>query len=139
MLSISSNDTYDPLFSTQKEVYAKVIAHATEFLVQDSSNKVIMRLPSGETDIIVLYVALLRKYRVTIDNGLGKARTSIWFGNCHQASVQQYLGCMPSVETITFPPFSKKAKINVVNSWKSTKSFKHVLPILVSRQCQRGH
>ena len=70
MLSISSNDTYDPLFSTQKE------AHATEFLAQDSANKVIT-LPSGDTKIIVLCEALLRKDRVFIDNGLEKAITSI--------------------------------------------------------------
>ena len=54
MLSISSNDTYDPRFSTPKEAYVKVIAHATEFLDEDSSHKVIMGLPSGDTDIIVL-------------------------------------------------------------------------------------
>ena len=51
-------DTYNPLFSTQEEAYTKVIAHATEFLDQDSTNKVIMRLLSGDTDIIVLSVAL---------------------------------------------------------------------------------
>ena len=61
MLSISSNETYDPLFSTQEETDTKVIAHATEFLDQDSSNKVNVKLPSGDTYIIVHCVPLLRK------------------------------------------------------------------------------
>ena len=65
MLSISSNDTYDPLFSTKKEAYTKVIAHATEFLDQDSSNKV-NTLPSEDSDIIVLCVTLLGKDRVLL-------------------------------------------------------------------------
>ena len=50
MSTISSIDTYDPLFSTQEEADTKVIAHATEFLDQDSRNKVNVKLPSGDTD-----------------------------------------------------------------------------------------
>ena len=72
MLSISSNDTYDtydPLFSTKKETYTKVIAHATEFLDQDSK---VITLPSRDSDIIVLCVTLLRKDRVIINNGSGR-------------------------------------------------------------------
>ena len=80
MLTSTSSDTYDPLFSTQEEADTKVIAHATEFLNQDASNRVVMRSPSGDTDIIVLCVALLTKDKVVIDNSSGKARKSIWLG-----------------------------------------------------------
>ena len=45
MLTISYIDTYDPLFSTQEEADTKVIAHATQFLDQDNSNKVNVKLP----------------------------------------------------------------------------------------------
>ena len=103
MLTISSIDTYDPLSSTQEEADRKVIAHATEFLDQDSSNKVNVKLTSGDTDIIVHCVTLLRKDPVIIDNGSGKARTPIHLVRKFRAVVKQV--CISSVETITFPPF----------------------------------
>ena len=88
MLGISSNHIYNPLFSTQEKADTKVIAHTTEFLDQDSSNKVIMRLPSGDTGIILLCVALLRRYLVIIDNASGKARTSIWLVHLEWSSTK---------------------------------------------------
>ena len=44
-----------------------------------------MKSSSRDTDIIVLCVALLRKYRVIID-GSGKARRSIWLENLELSS-----------------------------------------------------
>ena len=102
MMSVSSNDSYDPLFSTHEEAYTKVIAHATEFLHQHSSNKVNVKLPSGDTDTIIHCVTLLRKDPVIIDNGSGKARTPIHLVRKFRAVVKQV--CISSVETITFPP-----------------------------------
>ena len=94
----------DPLFSTQEEADTKVIEHATEFLDQDSSNKVNVKLPAGHTDIIVHCVTLLRKDPVIIDNGSRKARTPIHFVRKFRAVIIKQV-CIYSVETITFPPF----------------------------------
>ena len=71
--------TYDQLLSTQEEADTKIIAHAVEILHQDTENKVVIRSPSGDTDILVLSAALLYNFKehVVIDNGSAQSRKCI--------------------------------------------------------------
>ena len=71
--------TYDQLLSTQDEAGTKIIAHAAEILHQDTENKVVIRPPSGDTDILILSAELLYNFKehVIIDNGSGQSRKCI--------------------------------------------------------------
>ena len=71
--------TYDQLLSTREEADTKIIAHAVEILHQDTKKKVVIRSPSGDTDILVLSAALLYNFKehVAIDNGSAQSRKCI--------------------------------------------------------------
>ena len=75
LLTHIGEKTYDHLLSTQEETGTKIIAHAVETLRQDTENKVVIRSPSGDTDILVLSAALLYNFKehVTIDSGSGQS------------------------------------------------------------------
>ena len=79
LLAHIKEKTYDQLFGTQEEAGTKIIAHAVEILHQDTENKVVIRSPSGDTDILVVSAALLYNFKehVVIDNGSGQSRKSI--------------------------------------------------------------
>ena len=79
LLTHIEEKTYDQLLSTQEEADTKIIAHAVEILHQDTENKVVIRSPSGDTDVLVVSAALLYncKEHVVIDNGSGQSRKSI--------------------------------------------------------------
>ena len=114
-ITSSEIQPFDRLLSTQEEADTKVIAHAVEFLDQDSDLNVVIRSPSGDTDIIVLCVSLLHlnKERVIIDNGSGKARKSIWLGslNISPRRCEVLLGLHVSEEMIMFLRSSRKVKM----------------------------
>ncbi|KAG1661142.1 hypothetical protein GQR58_021587 [Nymphon striatum] len=48
---------------------------------EDPSSKVVIPSPSGDTDILVLAVALLDSYRVYLDYGKGKLRRGFWLNS----------------------------------------------------------
>ena len=75
---LTSKKKHDQLLSTQKEADTKIIAHTVEILHQETENKVVIRSPSGDTDI-VLSAALLYNFKehVVIDNGSGQSRKCI--------------------------------------------------------------
>ena len=79
LLAHIKEKTYDQLFGTQEEAGTKIIAHAVEILHQDTENKVVIRSPSGDTDILVVSAALLYNFKehVVIDNGSGQSRKCI--------------------------------------------------------------
>ena len=79
LLTHIEEKAYDQLLSTQEEADTKIIAHAVEILHQDTENKVVIRSPSGDTDVLVVSAALLYncKEHVVIDNGSGQSRKSI--------------------------------------------------------------
>lgn len=83
IITLSSCDSFVTLVSNHEEADTKVITHAIQFLQQNTDHQAIIRSPSGDTDIIVLAVALLFEFnkRVSIDNGTGKERKVIWLGN----------------------------------------------------------
>ena len=82
IITLSNCETFQSLVSNQEEADTKVITHGLQFLKTNTNHQVIIRSPSGDTDIIVLVVSLLYDYkdRVIIDNGSGKERKSIWIG-----------------------------------------------------------
>jgi len=84
--------------------------------------RVIIRSPSGDTDIIVLCVALLKRDQVMIDNGSGKARTYIWLGNLELSSSKcaAVLGLHASSGNDYISSFFEKGK---EKCWKLLEKF----------------
>ena len=68
----------EELSSNHEEADTKVILHCHHALMEDTSTKVILRSPSGDTDVMVLAAAFLDKHRTYIDYGNGKGRRGIW-------------------------------------------------------------
>ena len=62
------------LVSNQEEADTKVILHCYHILNESTNSIVTVRSPSGDTDIIVLAVSLLKDFDdgVLLDNGSGK-------------------------------------------------------------------
>ena len=68
----------DDLRSNQEEADTKVILHAIQ-IIHSSPFKVIIRSPSGDTDIMVLALALIADQdKVYMDYGSGKRRKGTW-------------------------------------------------------------
>ena len=71
----------DDLKSNQEEADTKVILHAIH-TIKNSSHKVVIRSPSGDTDIIILALALINEqHMVYMDYGNGKRRKGFWLNN----------------------------------------------------------
>ena len=71
----------DDLKSNQEEADTKVILHAIH-AIKNSSHKVVLRSPSGDTDIIILALALINEqHMVYMDYGNGKRRKGFWLNN----------------------------------------------------------
>ena len=94
MLTHIEEKAYHQLLSTQEEADTKIIAHAVEILHQDTENKVVIRSPSGDTDILVLSAALLYNFKehVVIDKGSGQSRNcinlrSLQFSECKYSTM----------------------------------------------------
>ena len=68
------------LQSSQEEADTKLISHCHAISSTLPSSTIILRLHSGDTDVIVLAVALLQEYKarlVFLDNGNGKNRCQV--------------------------------------------------------------
>ena len=78
LLTHIEEKTYDQLLHTQKEADTKIIAHAVEILHQETENKVAIRSPSGDTDLLLLSAALLYNFKEhgVINNGSGQSRSA---------------------------------------------------------------
>ena len=94
LLTHIEEKTYDQLLSTQEEADTKIIARAVEILHQDMENEVVIRSPSGDTDILVLSAALLYNFKehVVIDNGSAQSRKcidlrSLQFSECKYSAM----------------------------------------------------
>ena len=77
-ISISrlSTSIEESLISNQEEADTKLILHSHQILKSNETSVITLRSPSGDTDIIVLTVALLCEFRnrVLIDDGSGDNR-----------------------------------------------------------------
>ena len=77
-ISISrlSTTVEESLKSNQEEADTKVILHCYQILKSNETSTVTLRSPSGDTDIVVLSVALLYEFRnrVILDDGSGDNR-----------------------------------------------------------------
>ena len=81
-ISLSSNHTLGNLLSNHEEADTKIITDAMQFLDENENHCVIIRSPSGDTDILVLTVSVLysHKTRILLDNSSGKEQKSVWLG-----------------------------------------------------------
>ena len=66
------------LSSNQEEADTKVILHCHHALEESLSSKVVLRSPSGDTDIMILALSFLESSRTYIDYGNGKSRKGFW-------------------------------------------------------------
>ena len=94
LLTHIEEKTYDQLLSTQEEADTKIIARAVEILHQDMENEVVIRSPSGDTDILLLSAALLYNFKehVVIDSGSAQSRKcinlrSLQFSECKYSAM----------------------------------------------------
>ncbi len=80
-LSKSKTEPDDNLTSDQEEADTKVILHALEILNTSTQGNIIVRNPSGDTDICVIMLCLIPEedtYRVLYDYGSGNNRKREW-------------------------------------------------------------
>ena len=71
----------DDLKSNQEEADTKVILQAI-YAIKNSSHKVVLHSPSGDTDIIILALPLINEqHMVYMDYGNGKRRKGFWLNN----------------------------------------------------------
>ena len=84
-ISISrlSTGIEESLTSNQEEADTKVILHTHQILKSNETSVIILRSPSGDTDIVVLTVALLYEFqnRVLIDDASGDKREVMRLSN----------------------------------------------------------
>ena len=84
-ISISrlSTGIEESLTSNQEEADTKVILHTHQILKSNETSVIILRSPSGDTDIVVLTVALLYQFqnRVLIDDASGDKREVMRLSN----------------------------------------------------------
>ena len=81
-LTLSAVEDVQCLTSNQEEADTKIFLHCAQILKENDTDIVVVRSPSGDTDILVLATALLTTgERVFIDNGTGQNRKLIWLGN----------------------------------------------------------
>ena len=72
-------DEYEQLKSDQEEADTKVVLHAFDALSLSQNENVVIRSPSGDTDIFVIALSLIEeKSRVKFDYGNGDNRKEVW-------------------------------------------------------------
>ena len=81
----SSMTQQDPILtSNQEEADTKLILHSIHVLNSHREEKIVLRNPSGDTDILVLALGLIEESdfeRVFYDSGSGKNRKQAWLKN----------------------------------------------------------
>ena len=85
-------EEHDDLRSNQEEADTKVILHVHHALNNVMEGKVILRNPSGDTDILVLALGLLStkcQSRVFYNVGAGKNRMGAWLSDYHLEQLHQ--------------------------------------------------
>ena len=83
VLTVSTAEDFTTLISNQEEADTKVVLHSHQAIEECESNRVLLRLPSWGTSILVLIVLLLYEFknRIVIDNGVGSSCKLIWLGS----------------------------------------------------------
>lgn len=71
------------LISNQEEADTKIVLHCFHALTRHPSKKILVRSPSGDTDILVILLNKLLEYqdRVYLDYGNGKHRKGLWLAD----------------------------------------------------------
>ena len=78
-----STSIEESLTSNQEEADIKVILHSHQILKCNDTSVITLLSPSGDTNIVVLTIALLYEFRnrVLIDDGSGDNRMVMWLSN----------------------------------------------------------
>ena len=122
-ISLSSNDTFGNLLSNHEEADTKSIAHAMQFVEENENHRVIIRSPSGDTEILVLTVSVLYNHKtILIDNSSGKEQKSVWLGalELSQQRSKSLLRLQAFSKNDYVPSFFKKGKNQF---WKLLEKF----------------
>ena len=77
-VTVSDCSDYDMLISDQEEADTKVVLHTLHALSENNETKVVIRSPSGDTDILVIALGIIsQRERVYVDNGIGNHRKQL--------------------------------------------------------------
>ena len=100
----------EELSSDQEEADTKLILHCHHAM--NSMEKVVLRSPSGDTDILVLALASLERDTVYLDYGNGKARRGIWLNQfrLNQTTTKALIGFHAYTGSDYVSSFFKKGK-----------------------------
>ena len=79
LLTLADAVSVHSLETNQEDADTKVFLHTYKILKETNNDYVVIRSHSGDTDILVLGVSLFPEGE--LDNGTGKSRKLIWFGN----------------------------------------------------------
>ena len=81
--TLTSCEVEAELISNQEEVDTKLILHCFHKLKTHPSKKILVRSPSGDTDILVILLNKLpdNQYSVYLDYGNGKNRKGLWLSH----------------------------------------------------------
>ena len=111
------------LRSNQEEADTKVILHTMNILEEDFT--VVLRSPSGDTDIMVLALALisdLTNVFMDYDNGKNRKRLSLGEIQLLQSEKEALVGFHSFIGTISLP-YSERARSIVGRLQKAVKPF----------------
>ena len=99
VLTVSTAEDFTTLISNQEEADPKVVLHSHQAIEECESNRVLLRSPSGDTDILVLIISLLYEFknRIVIDNGVGSSRKLIWLGSIDFSKVVLFSFGVPRI------------------------------------------
>ena len=87
-VTLSEVTQREDLVSDHEEADTKVVLHAMDALKDDGN--VCIRSPSGDTDILVIAIGLIRANpRVLVDSGNGDHRRKVWLDSITLSEVQQ--------------------------------------------------
>ena len=135
VLTVSTAEDFTTLINNQEEADTKVVLHSHQAIEEYETNRVLLRSPSGDTDILVLIISLLYdfKNRIVIDNGVGSSRKLIWLGSIDFSSsrLNSLLGFHAFTGNDYVSSFFRKGKGISEKFYKSSVNLRIHFPILV--------
>ena len=120
------------LSSNHEEADTKVVLHCYHSMQEDPSTKVVLRSPSGDTNILVLAPTLLDSNCVYLDYGKGKPRKRFWL---NQVVIEDQLkraliGFRSFTGNDYISSFFKKSKQMCWKALKKNRNFVEALSLL---------
>ena len=113
-ITVATVEDFTTIVSNQEEADTKVVLHSHQALQESESNQILLRSPSGDTDILVLVLSILHEFkdRIVIDNGTGNSRKLIWLGSIEMSNsrINSLLGVHSFTGNDYVPSFFRKGK-----------------------------